>query len=156
MTKGRLKIANPVTQAFSIVSGSSASPPLVDQLRGWFESEWGEIDPFEGNHDDVQVPRPILALDAQRRLAGGLAFSSANQPGSEDIAVWINALLVAPEHRRTGLASRLVQEAHDRAAELGVQRLFVRSDVPALYEKLAWQLVERSGPDSILTKDLAV
>ena len=148
-------MANPQTQVYSIVSAGAASSQHLDQLRGWFESEWGDIDPFEGNHEGIQVPRPILALDTQKHLAGGLAFSSANRPGSEDIAVWVNALLVAPEHRRAGLASRLVQEAHDRAADLGVQNLYVLSDVPAVYEKLAWRVIERTGADTILIKNLA-
>ena len=148
-------MTNPQPQPYSIVSGASASVHQLDLLRDWFVSEWGDIDPFEGNHGGVQVPSPILALDAQKRLAGGLAFSSANRPGVEDIGVWVNALLVAPEHRRTGLASKLVQEAHVRAADLGVQELYVLSDVPALYEKLAWRVIERSGADTILIKDLA-
>ena len=148
-------MANPQTQPYSIVSAGTASSHHLDQLRGWFESEWGHIDPFEGNHEGVKIPRPILALDAQERLAGGLAFSTANRPGAKDIAVWVNTLLVAPEHRRTGLASRLVQEAHVRAADLGVRKLYVLSDVPALYEKLAWRVIERTGADTILSKELA-
>jgi GNAT superfamily N-acetyltransferase len=146
-------MANLQTQAYLVV-GASLAPHHLDQLRDWFESEWGRIDPFEGNHPGFEVPGPILALDAQKNLAGGLAFSSAQRPGGEEISVWINALLVAPEHRRTGLASRLIQEAHVRAAGLGVQKLYVLTDVPALYEKLAWQILEVADADTILVKDL--
>lgn len=141
------------TQEYFIVNASSA-PQYLGQLRDWFESEWGRIDPFEGKHPGFEVPRPILALNAQKDLAGGLAFSSFLRPGGEELALWINALLVAPKHRKMGLASRLVQDAHDRAAGLGVQKLYVSTDVPALYEKLAWRILEETGEDTILVRDL--
>jgi GNAT superfamily N-acetyltransferase len=141
------------SQEYFIVNASSA-PQHLDQLRDWFESEWGHIDPFEGTHLGFKVPRPILALDAQKHLAGGLAFSSFRRPGGEELSVWINALLIAPEHRRMGLASRLIEDAHDCAAGLGVQKLYASTDVPALYEKLAWRILEVAGADTILVRDV--
>ena len=145
-------------QKYSILSAGDA-PQYLDQLRTWFEAEWGRIDPFEGSHADFEIPSPILALDAQSILAGGLAFSSFAQSAEGEVSIWINALLVAPEHRRSGLASRLIQAALVDAAPIGLgkglSKLFVRTDVPDLYEKLDWQAVERSDAGTILSKDFA-
>jgi len=129
----------------NILTASSVPAALLIQLREWLESEWGHIDPFEGNHAEVTIPSPVIAVDEQTSLLGGLVFGTFANPHKPDIAVWVNAVIVSPAHRKKGIASRLVQAAEREAKRLAIDELFVLSDVPGLYQKLAWQIV---GVDS--------
>lgn len=82
---------------------SNSDPFHTNLLRKWFVEEWGEIDPFEGVVKSVEVPRPLLLIENEK-LIGGLAFTSAVKPNSNEFGVWVNALLVLPEYRGQGLA----------------------------------------------------
>ena len=116
---------------FTILNSKQA-PDLVNQLRKWFEQEWGELDPIVGD----KFPEPLLAIDEAGELIGGLAFTTAPEPAGLGAGVWINALLVAPEHRGRGIASKLIQAAESLARDnINSKRLFVYTDVPALYVK---------------------
>ena len=138
---------------FSVVSSTSA-PHHLKQLREWFVAEWGKVDPFEGTEDDFPVPSPILVTDGHK-LLGGLAFSTYPKPGLEETGLWINALLVAPEHRGVGMGSQLVQAAEAEAVSIGARELFVYTEVPELYRKLAWLDVDNSGEWKVLRRTLA-
>ena len=107
-------------------------------------------DPVPGS----EIPTPILAIDNHETLAGGLAFTSFSRPGSDVLAVWINALLVVPDYRRMGVATRLVGEAEVEAIRVGCAELFVRTDVPDLYRRLGWRVIETNHPDVVLVKAL--
>jgi len=115
------------------------------------------VDSFEGNHSDVRVPVPILAVNDDDSLVGGLAFSTFAMPNRESIAVWINAVVVAPQARKQGLASQLIQAAEAAAKELQIPALFVLSEYADLYQKQGWRAVGRdeSRDSTILTKELA-
>jgi len=129
----------------NILRAGSVPAPLLIQLREWLGSEWGHIDPFEGNHAEVTIPSPVVAVNEQTSLLGGLIFGAFAKPGKPDIAVWVNAVIVSPDHRKKGIASQLVQAAEGEAKRLAIDELFVLSDVPGLYQKLGWQIV---GSDS--------
>ena len=131
---------------------------LIKQLREWCESEWGEVDPFEGNHPEIVVPSPVVAVDENTLLLGGLAFSSFTNPNNKDIAVWINVLLISPSQRKKGIASQLVQSAEVEAKLLSVYELFVLTEFPDLYKKLGWLVIgldSTTRNETILTKTLA-
>ena len=72
----------------------------------------------------------------------------------ESTAVWINAVMVVPEHRRHGLATKLVKRASEMAKEQGVEVLYVLADVPTLYAALGWMEVHADGTSSVLAKAL--
>lgn len=129
----------------NILTANSVPAALLAQLRELLESEWGHIDPFEGNHAEVTIPPPLVAVDEQISLLGGLTFSTFANPHKPEIAVWVNAVIVSPSHRKKGIASQLVQAAEVEAKRLAIYELFVLSDVPGLYQKLGWQIV---GVDS--------
>lgn len=130
----------------NILTANSVPAALLIQLREWLESEWGHIDPFEGTHAEVAIPSPVLAVDEQTSLLGGLIFGTFANPRNPGIAVWVNAVIVAPVHRKKGIASQLVQAAEGEARRLAIDELFVLSEYPGLYQKLAWQIV---GSDSL-------
>ena len=119
-----------------------------------FATKWGQVDLSETNHPGFLLPSPLLAIDQTQVLVGGLAFSSFAHPKSQQVALWINALLVMPEHRHKGIASRLIDEAEAQAKSGDSRELFVLTDVPDLYQQRGWQMVESAADGKVLTKIL--
>jgi len=133
------------------------------QLQQWFESQWADFPSIAGpaHAQYGPVPAPIVALDEDQVLAGGLAFAWFVIPNMPEAPapplqqVWINGVLVAPQHRRVGLASRLVSAAEREASAGDIQRLFVRTQYPVLYERLGWRRIHSEGDDHNLIKALS-
>ncbi len=109
------------------------------ELRTLFLAEWEKVDSFEGPNPQFKVPAPLVALQGDR-LVGGLAFTSAALPQRDKLELWINGLLVLPEFRRQGIATRLIKAAVEAASGF-CESLYVFTDVPPLYEQLDWELV---------------
>jgi len=123
----------------------------LKQFREWVDAQWDEVDPFSGVAGGIFVPPPILAIDDQK-LLGGLAFTSSSIPGGEEAGVWVNALLVATEYRRIGIASELIKAAVVEAGQFKLKELFVYTDVPELYQKLSWLVVDGPGESTVLKR----
>ncbi|MYA31672.1 MAG: GNAT family N-acetyltransferase [Gammaproteobacteria bacterium] len=126
-------------------------PNLLPELLALFEEQWGHLEsPLVGE----LVPPPLLALNERDELVGGLSFTRAPAPHDESTVVWINAVMVVAEYRRQGLATKLVNRASEMAKELGVEVLYVLTDIPALYKALGWMEVQADGASSVLAKTL--
>ena len=136
------------------IESSNFNSHHLEQLHTWFVEEWEEVDPFVDCKNGVALPAPILALDSGV-LIGGLSFTGYNKPNSSSVGVWVNALFVLPEKRGTGVASKLLQTAEKEAQKLGVKELYARSDVPALYEKLNWQVLYQTSEGTRLKRNLS-
>ena len=141
-----------VSLVISIVSSRSASFHL-SELREWIISEWGKTDPFERVYDDPVVPPPLLAVD-DRRFLGGLTFTNAPVRSTDKIGLWINALFVLPQHRRSGIGSKLVAAVEVEASGVSVYEIFVYTDVPDLYQKLGWRIIDDAGTNTVLRKPI--
>jgi predicted N-acetyltransferase YhbS len=137
------------------VVSSSAAPGHARRLREWLVAEWGEVEPFKSQSDGtVTVPLPLLGIDGQE-LLGGLMFSGFRKPGGDALGLWINALYVAPEHRRKKIASQLIRAAEVDAFGAGQRELFALTNIPKLYENLGWQRVETGNEGIVLRAVLA-
>ena len=136
----------------SVISSNSIHGHL-EQLQEWYIAEWEEIDFYKGATDGLTVPSPLLALD-DRELLGGLTFSRYLAPGSLEIGLWINALLVAPKHRGNGIASLLIQAAEGESANIEAKELFAKTDIPEMYLKLGWINVASNSEGEVLKKVL--
>jgi GNAT superfamily N-acetyltransferase len=137
------------------VVSSSAAPGHIYQLREWLVAEWGEVNPFKSQSDgSITVPQPLLGIEGQE-LRGGLLFSGFRKPGGDSLGLWINALFVAPEHRRKKIASQLIRAAEVEAFRTGERALFALTNIPKLYENLGWQRVESSSDGIVLRAVLA-
>ena len=102
----------------------------------------------------MTVPPPLLGIEGQA-LLGGLMFSGFRKPGGCTLGLWINALFVAHEHRRKGIASHLIRGAQAEAVRAGERELFALTSIPQLYENLGWQRVESSDKGFVLRAVLA-
>ena len=136
------------------VVSSSAAPDHLYQLREWLIAEWGEVNPFKSQSDGrITVPPPLLGIEG-KELRGGLVFSSFRKPGGDSLGLWINALFVAPEHRRKRIASQLIRAAEVEAFRTGERALFALTDIPKLYENLGWQPVASSIEGVVLRAEV--
>jgi GNAT superfamily N-acetyltransferase len=133
------------------IADSSLAKRYYDDLQKRLQNEWPKFPPI--NPADYAVPTPLVALTSSNALAGGLAFVAAKSPLSDEPALWINAVLVAPEYRRQGVGSRLIQAAHEVARRAGVPRLYALTELPDLYSKLNWSIVSNDGADFVMTWD---
>ncbi len=122
-------------------------------LRKWFEAEWGEVDPFDTQINGSAVPLPIVAVN-KGELVGGLAFTRFPCPQSSSQALWVNALLVDPGYRNQGISSLLIKAAESLGSQLGETHLYSYTDIPHLYIKQNWVVVEESGSHFVLSKSV--
>ena len=110
----------------------------ASDLNQLINSEWSDVGEFKQTDYGIDIPNPI-GIVANGEVIGGLSFTSYQAPQSEDIAVWINAVLVKPQFRRQGLGSQLIRAAHSEATAL-----YALTDIPTLYSKLGWEIVQQT------------
>jgi GNAT superfamily N-acetyltransferase len=133
------------------IADSSLAMQHYDDLQKRLQNEWPKFPPI--NPPNHAVPKPLVAVTSSNVLAGGLAFIAARSSPSGEPAIWINAVLVAPEYRRQGVGSRLIQEAQEVARRAGVPRLYALTELPELYSKLNWSILSNDGADFVMTWD---
>lgn len=138
----------------TLILSSDDAPHFLAQLCDWFAQEWGEMDPVDLRLNGLEAPAPLLAISEEGKLIGGLSFTIAPEPQSTTNSIWINALLVAPEHRRKGVASKLVRAAEKAAALKNITKLFAYTEYAALYTGCFWELLETKEGNSVLSKAL--
>jgi GNAT superfamily N-acetyltransferase len=133
------------------IADSSLAMQYYDHLQKQLRNEWPEFPPI--NTADHAVPKPLVALTSSGVLAGGLAFTAAKSPLSNELAIWVNGVLVAPEYRRQGVGSRLIEAAQEAARRAGVLRLYALTELPDLYSKLNWSILSNDAVDFVMTWD---
>ena len=138
---------------FSVVS-SNTQPQHLELLREWCLAEWSKVDSFDCSDKGIAVPAPLVAV-LDQKLIGGLAFTSYPVPGNTNLGLWINAVIVAPEHRGKGVGSQLIIAAESEASSINATALFVYSSVLRLYQKHGWVELSSSGESSVLKKVLS-
>ena len=138
----------------SIISAPANHQHLA-QLADWFTAQWEPVDVYRGAEPGFVVPDPLLAVESDELLAG-LALSRYKAVGSEQLSIWINALIVAPGHRGRGIASMLIRAAESAAIKVQAAEIFAKTDVPDLYRKLGWVDLAEEDDSFILKKVLSV
>jgi N-acetylglutamate synthase-like GNAT family acetyltransferase len=90
-----------------------------------------------------------LAAEVDGAFAGTVSLIVCDEPERADLAPWLAALWVAPDCRKTGIGGALVAGIEQRAAALGIARLYLsaRPARQGFYEKRGWQVIDREiGP----------
>jgi len=117
---------------------------IATELNVQLNKEWTEIGSFEKEMYGISIPNPIGVL-IDGVIIGGLSFTNYRAPISEEIVVWVNAVLVQPSYRHRGIASKLLVAAQSTA-----HKLFALTDIPELYTKLGWQIVSHESDGTIV------
>ena len=131
---------------------SNQDSDLAAEFRRWVEAEWGNVDSFFEQNGKV-LPAPILALK-DGVLVGGLSFTYSSIPGTQEVALWINTLLVAPEYRRMGIGSRLIAAAESCVGLVGANEVYAFTEVAEIYQKHGWCIHSNAGESTVLRKEI--
>jgi GNAT superfamily N-acetyltransferase len=88
-----------------------------------------------------RIPIAFVALDGDAPV-GHVSLVEHNMDSHPELSPWLAGTLVHPSHRGKGFGTELVRHAVERAAELGVVRLFLYTErARRLYENLGWAVL---------------
>lgn len=116
----------------------------ISLLEKWISTKWGKTDNKSAEIMDKFLPSPILAYD-DNILIGGLKFDYYIRESDKEKTLWINAVYILPNKRKQGIASMLIKEAVDIATKTSYNELYVYTNIPDLYSKLDWEIIETNG-----------
>ncbi|WED25262.1 GNAT family N-acetyltransferase [Vibrio sp. DW001] len=119
---------------------------FLKELTTFYQLEWNDVEPIASEQDGLPLPLPILAIE-EEVLVGGLAFTRFLEPNGTSQVIWINAVLIKPEFRGCGFASRLINRATEVLFEFEQSTLYVYTNVPKLYFQLGWEMVAQGTDD---------
>jgi GNAT superfamily N-acetyltransferase len=126
---------------------------LMNEIAGWFESEWPEHYGDEGsacaltdlenyaNRDDLPLGLLVLLDD---RPCGFGALKKEAFPTHPDLSPWVGAGYVKPALRHQGLGAALLTALEEMAVLKKLPRIFCATSTSAsLLIRCGWQLRER-------------
>ena len=96
--------------------------------------------------DQNAVPLSLVALHAGNPV-GTVNLVANDNEERPDLAPWLAALLVMPEHRGQGVGSGLVRALLKEAARLRVRQLYLGTDTPEYYAKLGAAMYDEVSDD---------
>jgi len=147
-------------------------PDMVPVLAAWIFNEWSYLYPAMTLEDVVRflrervnrerLPLTLVAFEAGQPV-GTVSLTTYDMETRSDLSHWLTSLYVAEPLRRRRIGSGLVETAELKAAEMGIDRLFLFTTDAALgglfYAKLGWTVKEQttyhSHPVMIMEKELS-
>ena len=131
-------------------------PEHLGSVARWIHEEWWSDKPghtvetmasrLGEASDQNAVPLSLVALLAGNPV-GTVNLVANDNEERPDLAPWLAALLVVPEHRGQGVGSNLVRALLKEAARLRVRQLYLGTDIPDYYAKLGAAMYEEGSGD---------
>ena len=122
-------------------------PEHLEGVAGWIHREFIDAEKmslehlvmkFRGMHAD-RIPLTLIALE-DGECIGTVSLFSSDLASRRDLSPWLAALYVPREKRGMGTGRSLVAACVEKAAELGHESLFLRTEHAAgFYRKLGWE-----------------
>jgi GNAT superfamily N-acetyltransferase len=125
----------------------------IQCFEKWTKSVWGNIDDSQKSDLATEREAYILAY-VNNELVGGLAFTKYKDPIMEGLALWIDAVLVQDAFQHQGIASALIRKSEEVLIEYGQFVGYVYTDIPILYSKMGWHIIEQEEKGFVLKKEL--
>ena len=127
---------------------------FIPTLAQWHYNEWAYLRPgdsvearitrLQGCCGRREIPTVVIAF-TESTLLGSVMLVSHDMNSRMELSPWLAGVFVAPEHRRSGIGTALVQQAIDEATALGVERLYLYTpNAEHFYSRLGWSLVEHA------------
>jgi predicted N-acetyltransferase YhbS len=144
---------------------------VIPVLAAWIYEEWSYLYPemelqdvvnlFRERVNKGKLPLTLVAFEAGEPV-GTVSLRTFDMETRRDLQHWLTSLYVVKPWRRRRIGSNLMSTAGNKAAELGICKLFLfTTDVifPALfYSKLGWIVKEKTvyqlSPVIIMEKDV--
>ena len=146
---------------------------IIPELAAWIFNEWSCLYPGATLRDfndllgerinKKSLPLTLVAIEAGEPV-GTASLKAFDMETRSDLTPWLTSLYVAKPWRKRGFGSSLVKAIEQKAAELGMQKLFLFTAdaalVPLFYAKLGWVITEKTFyhtyPVTIMEKDLSL
>jgi GNAT superfamily N-acetyltransferase len=145
-------------QVRNFVECPEAIPQVAEMLfNQWFVSRPGKtleglIAQMRQGRDDA-IPVGLIGF-VDGEPAGTVSLLDQDLEPCGDLRPWLAGLLVAPHHRKKGVADALVRRVQSVARDLGEKEVYLWTEIPALYEGYGWTIVPeiKSGPNTVLMR----
>jgi GNAT superfamily N-acetyltransferase len=143
-------------------------PHLIPVLADWHHQQWRHYNPGDTVAKRIgrmreqlgrrQIPTTFVAL-AGEAVMGSASLVAHDMHNRSNLTPWLASVYVAPEHRRQGVGSALVERVVQEARAIGVETLYLFTpDREAWYVALGWSVQERTeymgAPAVIMTLHL--
>lgn len=126
-------------------------PQFLPTLAEWHHREWAYLNPgrsLEQRIADMQehlhetlVPSTWVAV-VDSTPAGSASLLHADMDTHPELTPWLASVYVAPDFRRRGIASQLVQQVMTQAQQHGIATLYLFTpDQALLYASLGWRII---------------
>ena len=127
---------------------------FLPTLARWHHREWAYLRPgdsvearlarLRANCGYREIPTVVVSFIGDR-LLGSAMLVAHDMDTRMELSPWLAGVFVAPNHRRHGVGTALVQRILAEAAALGVRRLYLYTpNTEGFYSRLGWSLVERT------------
>ncbi len=144
-----------------------AFTPHVATVAAWLHAEWWAEDGWK-LEDTIRFLREAegpaapccFVAEEEGCPLGTATFDTEDLPSRRDLSPWLASVLVAPAHRRRGVASALVAHVEQAARRQGHRRLWLfTGDCAPFYAARGWAKAGmeewRGRPVTLMAKDLA-
>ena len=140
-----LKLSKTRSDRYLIVK-LNERPELVETAARWFHEKWNV--PLEAYRESMAdslvgqeaVPAWYLCLDGERIVAGmGVIQNDFHE--RKDLSPNVCAVFTEPEHRRRGIAGRMLRYVCKDMSENGVDTLYLLTDHTGFYERYGWKFL---------------
>lgn len=140
---------------------------LAATCAQWNHKEWGYLSGATEDQIIDGLQEIIHSTDGQAvraalwngELAGFVLLIHNDLDSHPHLKPWVASLLVAPEYRGRGVAKALMATIEGAAHQLGYSEVYLYTDKPDLYRKIAWDdFEELKGDDEgmlIMNKKIA-
>jgi N-acetylglutamate synthase-like GNAT family acetyltransferase len=129
-------------------------PGLIPTLARWHHTQWSYLDVdltaeqrmarLQDHLERTQIPTTFVAMSGET-LVGSASLIAQDMDTRMDLWPWLASVYVAPEHRRQGVGTALVQRVALEAATLEVGEIYLFTpDKEQFYARRGWSVIERT------------
>jgi len=127
-------------------------PGTIPMLAKWEQVEWGHLMPdvtlddlsaaFQRRANRDSVPLTVVGfIDDQ--LVGTASLVANDMSTHKQLSPWLGVVYVAPDHRRQGYGSELVEAIKVHAQNLNLESIYLFTpDQMPFYARLGWRVHE--------------
>jgi len=126
----------------------SQEPHHIPTLAKWHHAEWAHLNPggtlenrierMQGYLSKELVPSTFI-YKHEGQLAGSAAIIQSDMDTRPELTPWLASVYVAPEFRRQGIGSKLVEHVMRQAKAACIAKLYLFTpDQADFYKKLGW------------------
>jgi GNAT superfamily N-acetyltransferase len=134
-------------------------PHLIPAATRWIWDAWPELRTVPTLDQEIADERAAMRRDGvpttfigmfEGRLAGRASLVGCDMTSRQDLTPWLSCVYVAPEYRRMGLASTLVERVAVEAERMGFEEVYLYTqDQQPLYRRLGWHSLEHAEYKSL-------